>query len=543
MSQGSAISRVNPPTTTLAEQQAFSNFAANWAALNRTQPHLSIDPLPTDLEWVFGKDRALTLRDSAGNWLTGCSLPRRAAAEMLKHLNVTGLVGCFLAPTHSAQLRVALDRLRPEQALIAIVPQSDWLPALLACDFFADDLDQHRLWFAVGTDWKENLKELFEARPGLCTPTQFVRLPILEEELVDSLIGPAQKIFGEAATQRTKSSHELRKSYSRGNKPPCVVTNSQFRLWDDAGHVLGNLFTNHQCQKLNADDPCCASPFALTRATADCGALVIANTGRSDLPGVLPDSIGWITWAAGDRIPSFNSAMPIDRIITASAPLATRAGWRSDQIIEASFPIGSPAAATSTRGNSLSLICNTTDLSQPKELAEYSSHGVLWEMIQSDLRADPFVLTDIDSFLDHRVRKLNIATETLDRAMIIRELILPAYQQSLARLLIRAKLSLQLFGAGWDRLPEFAPLAAGEVKSRDTFQQIVHQSAGLVHVWPTQHPHMIDTMGRPVLRRRGVNGSSFLSDASQILMGKAAAPSPLHPPLTAELILHIIGAL
>lgn len=524
---------------TLAEQQAEHNFQANRAALSRIQPDLNVDPLPSDLEWIFGRDRALTLRDSAGNWLTGCSLPRRAAAEMLQKLSISGLVGCFLAPTHSAQLRIALDRLGPEQAIIAIVPQAELLPALLACDFFANDLDRHRLWFAVGPNWTTELKELFNDQPGLCTPTQFIRLPVLEEELVDSLIGPSQKIFSDVAIERSSAVRSARQSARRATSQPCVVTASQFRLWDDAGYALGKLFADSEQVKMDADDPCSASPLALARAAANCSALVIANTGRADLPGVLSDSIPWITWASGDRIPAYQGAEPIDRIITASPALAAATGWPASQIVEATYP--TIFSATNEKPcNALALICSTNDLTPPKELAEYSSHSLLWEMIIADLRSDPSVLNDIDSFLNHRIRKLNIAIETLNRPLFIRELIIPAYQQSLARLLIRAKIPLTLHGKGWDRLPEFAPHAIGQVRTRDEFEQIVQHSAGLVHAWPSQLPHAIDALGRPVLRRRGVNGSTFLNDAPQILAGRASLALPSSPRLTQQMIHQII---
>src|SRR5207237_8312447 len=103
-------------------------------------------------------------------------------------------------------------------------------------------------------------------------------------------------------------------------------------------------------------------------------------------------------------------------------------------------------------------------------------HRVLWELIAADLHGDAFVLTeDIDAFLARRMRKLDIAPETLPAARFIHDLILPAYQQGLARLLIHGKIPLRIFGRGWDRIPEFAAIASGSVKSRDNLRAIASQ--------------------------------------------------------------------
>src|SRR5205823_7742239 len=135
------------------------------------------------------------------------------------------------------------------------------------------------------------------------------------------------------------------------------------------------------------------------------------------------------------------------------------------QIIKASHPASCKTECFAT--DALALIVNTNPIDVPDNLTDFSSHRVLWELIAADLHNDPFVLTeDIDAFLTRRMRKLDIAAETLSSARFIAELILPAYPQSLARLLIRAKAPLRLFGNGWDRIPDFAPHAGGAFTGR-----------------------------------------------------------------------------
>jgi hypothetical protein len=523
--------------------QANSNLALNRSAIHLTQPGLIIGDLPPDVEWVFGRDRALTCRDRDSQWLCGCSLPRRAAAEMMQKLDIAGAVACFLSPTHGSQIRVALDKLRKEQAIIAIVPDANQLPFLLACDSFELDLQAHRLWFVIGEPWADDMRELFRIEPGLSTPSQFIRLPIADET-TDALIAPSQKVFGEATADRSTTIRTLRDSYQRQGSQICLLAPSQFRLWDDAGAALADLLAGHDAIHVDVDDPKQTSSLKLAQSVHGCSAIVSANIGRSNLQGVLNDSVPFITWCSGERIPDFNHAGPLDRIITAYPKLALAIGWPAQRITPATWPSDHPTKpGPSGPGQpNLALITNTHPLDPPADLIEFSSHRLLWELISADLSNDPFSLADdIDAFLSRRMRKLDIAAEAFPTQRFINELILPAYQQGVARILIRAKIPLALFGAGWDRLPEFATFAAGKVTSRENLREIASAHTGLVHSWPSFGPHPIDTLGRPILRRRGSHGTSFLSDARQILTGRSTPPVETLPTLSAKMILSLLA--
>src|SRR6202035_5470454 len=109
--------------------------------------------VPAGVDWVYARDGSLTARDSTG-WVSGCSLPLRAAQAMLQQLTVTGVVACFLSPVHGAQVRAALDKLDASQAVIALMPEMRDLRIALGCFDFSDDIQRHRLWFAWGENWE-----------------------------------------------------------------------------------------------------------------------------------------------------------------------------------------------------------------------------------------------------------------------------------------------------------------------------------------------------------------------------------------------------
>ena len=328
-------------------------------------------------------------------------------------------IGRLFFPDHAAQFRVALDRLRPEQAVIALVPDANDLPFLLACDHFDREIERHRLWFVAGEKWPQSLEGLFADHPGLCTPMQFIRLPIAESAIVDPLIESAQKIFATANGKRAQELGRFRESYTRRSSarmPSRPIRDSACGM-TPAQSCMRFSGTSMQCTlTLTIQHP---PRHWRCSAVGDCGVLVTANTSRADLANVLSESLPWITWASGTRIPNFRAAGPKNALITAYPQLARSAGWPANRIVEATFPKPGPAGpdAAPTLEAAFAIIINTHPLDPPSDLAEYSSHRVLWELIAADLHDDPFALTDdIDAFLTRRMCKLDIAAENFPRS-------------------------------------------------------------------------------------------------------------------------------
>ena len=536
--------------STHASTQAAANLAINLGAIRESQPSLyqSFSEIPIEIEWLYARDGALSAMEH-GQWLGGCSLPRRAAEAMLARFDVKGAVACFLNPSHASHLRVALRMIRPEQAIIAVIPNLHDLWIALHCEDFSTDIRSHRLWFAAGAEWESSLEQLFEDHAGLPTPAQFIRTPDVEAETIEKLIGAAQTIFSRIGTRRSTTTQSLRDNYLPVKRNRlCIVAGSRFRLWNDIGHaMLTALNGQNDLEQIHfdADDPACASPLALLQSASSCGAILTANTSRTDLPGLLPEQIIWITWVTTARIPGAALSGDNDRLILADPHLretAIKSGWRKEQIHIGGWPTTSESP-TASASRSLSIIVDTFDLKTPPDLMDYSSHSLLWEAIRHELSENPLTLTDANDFLSNRMTRMGLSEENFPRQRFIEKLILPAYQQGLARVLIKAKIPLRIFGSGWDEIDEFSSYAAGAIASREKFNAAIAQSTAVVHVWPSTLAHPIDAIQKPVVRRRDHKAQNFLSDAKSALAGNLPRAQSTTTALSADLIHHIISSL
>lgn len=543
---------------TLADRQAGNNFAANLATLRQTQDEIVawVADQSLELEWVLGRDRTLTALDASGRWLAGCSLPRRAADSILAKLEVRGAVACFLAPSHAAQIRSALAKLSAEQAIIAIVPEMRDLACMLHCEDFSGDLAGHRLWFVAGPAWEDGLRRLLEKQIGLAIPSQFIRTGELEADTAQLLIETAQQVFSEASAARSVAMQSAKQQFDAVAASPscpriCVVAPSRFRLWNDLGEaMLGTFRGREQIEAVHfdADDPACSSPLALVNAARNCHAIFTANTGRADLPGLLSEAIPWVTWVSGGRIPSGAMAGLDDHLILADAGLrqaATESGWPGSRIHVGTWPTRSATTSRQRTGTtpSLAMLVDTVSVKTPEDLTDYSSHALLWETIAQELERDPFVLDEVHGYLASRMRRFGIAEEAFAHARFVEKLILPAYQQAIAKALVKAKAPIKLYGQGWDSLPEFAPYAAGAVHTREQFNEAVGSCTGLIHVWPGAKAHPVEAAGAPVVRR-GQNIKTLLSHAKAVLDGRAdyCRDDAQSPQLSLELIRDILRA-
>jgi hypothetical protein len=546
---------------------AERNYQRNLQALQQSQPELAntvSSDLP-DADWLLGRDGCLTAR-LAGQWWSDCSLPLRAAQALLEKLELGATVSCFLSPTHAAQVRVTLDRLSAGQALIAVVPQISDFRLMIACDDFAGEIRAGRLWFVTGEQWDTELEQLLITRDGLPTPGQFARTTLVEGDQINAMIRRAQRVFSREINRRADPVRSLlRESTSRQAGQVCVIAPSAFRLWEDGGGVLRTIAKEQQWRAMDPDDPRQASPVAVARAAADCEVVVVIDRGRADLPSDLSVETRVITWLTGWAIPRFVAEGTRDRLLVIdpqrrSAVIA--AGWPADHVILAGWPAGWHGQAYSlargvfpahgSPGNgaplpmplerrSLAIIADTLVIASPT--FELSSQNILWESIHREIADDPFALgADLAGYLNHWLARVGIAEETVDRAAFVQRLILPAYQQGLARWLIGAKVALRLFGRGWDAIEEFAPHHVGEITDRAALCQAIEASAAVVHVWPGNGAHPVDTVARPILRRASKTKELWLAEAKRLTRSESRSPTASNtPPLSADLIRRAAG--
>jgi hypothetical protein len=502
---------------TRAQQTAEANLQANLSALADTQPRLLFADiaLPAGWEWIFGRDGTLTARSFEGQWWGGCSLPRRAAEVILKSLDASGRTVCFLRPPFAAQIRLALEKTRADQAIIALVPSIESLSVILHGEDFSADLRLHRLWFAWGEKWPEELATLFDENPGLPTPAQFVRGAAADKAEAEALIPAAQQVFAAVGVRRSQQLVPLRKNWRCSDRTPprcCVVAPSHFRLWDDGGDVLAKIFAEDtESIRFDSDDPASASPLILAESACQCDAVVSVNLAREDLGDVLPPEMPWVTWITRPRLPAATAAGKRDGLIVADVRWrrkAVDAGWPADRVEVAGWPALEIAAPAD--GAPVYLIADTRPLKAPAAVLELSSQNLLWEAIASELLADPLrVGGDPEKFLNRRRQEMRIGDGGFDAQLFLDQLIVPAFQQGMARLLIRKKTPLRLRGRGWDEIDEFAAIAGGPIDSRAQWVDAVTASAGLVFPSPLAHAHPIDALPRPIVRPAGSQNSAL----------------------------------
>ena len=516
------VLQIKSSTTNAAQPLAAANFRANRQATGEVSCEVP------EMEWLFARDGSLTAMSAGERWWGNCSLPRRAAEFMLRTLEIAGPVACFLSPVHAAQLRVALNRLNREQAIVAIVPDNTTLNVLLHCEDFSADLASGRLWFACGADWETKLERLFESAPGLATPAHFIRPIVADPHSMDEMIAAAQRVFAAVSERRARQIEHLKSRWSPSpnRRRLCLLESSRYAPWEDAAETLARNIARSTIDTsvcpYRLDDPRSASPLGLAEVLHGCDVIIAANRSRSQMPDVAPAQMPWITWVTVPHIPAADPVAENDHLLLADPRWrqpALDAGWPAERIHLAGWPGESTLVPNGGR-KSLAIVADTRAIEIPASVKEYSSQVLLWDAIARELADDPFAVgDDLQSYLGSRLSDMKVSRDGFDEATFIDRLIVPAWQQSVAGLLAREGFPLDLFGAGWSQLDDLAGLARGPVSSQQRLREIIVGSTALVHLWPADHAHAIDTCGRPVARPFANTRARHLRDVRLALSG------------------------
>jgi hypothetical protein len=541
-----------------ADRQAMTNFESNITSLRKLQPDIlqRVKDTYIPLTWALGRDGFLTARDGR-NWWTGCSVPLLAGREMLKKLDLVGTVGCFVCPWHAGQIRACFERIQPNQALIAIVPDPLTMAVILHCDDFAAEINAGRLLFASGWDWIDQLAALFKSHGGLPLPQNFVRTVLVDDAELDRYSSQAQTVISNETTRRTDEIALIRAfgdRQTRRSPKILVIAPTHFRLNDLSNIPLTTLCDGKPASAfvaLDPDNPQTTSPLAIANASQDAQAIVAANYFRQNFPNIVPTKTAWITWLTHG--PEFilppTPDCPSDSLLLADPQwksTAEKLGWNPKRIEIAAWPKNAalpvpPATSSATR---LGFFTDTFPLEVPQKLKDFSSHGLLWEMIAAELAANPLTLgEDALLYLDQRIARCQLPVENLDRALFIEKLIFPAYHQGLARALLAAGLPLALFGKGWLDIPEFREFSAGPIGHSQELIDGLATCAALIDPVPTKNLHQIESLDRPVLQPAGRPLHSFIQLIRQSLKQRPTPRKAAASPLSRGRIASIIPGL
>lgn len=504
------VTPASSPVDTLASRAARANLRANLNCLSHTQPELAVASCDREsLEWVFARDGFVSALTSSGTWLADCSVPLLAAQEFFREMRLSGSVVCMLLPTHAAQVLTVTDAIAPGQAQIVIVPEPADLSQVLHCADFTRAIASHSLWFAVGPDWSTQLAQLLSRHDGLGVPTQFVRLPITPDDVLLPFIQEAQKVFTRIASQRQEKLKSLAPRHRHGDRQRIVIAAPmRFRLWQDHGHALHSavqqaIAPGTEIDVVDLDDPLCASALHLAQVTRGADALCMVDATRTDLPGVVDDSVRWVTWSTGLR--AIEATGGHDRVIVSAPDRQQR-------------PPTSNAQAAPVPNRRIKIVCDLPPLDPPRRLEEFSSQRLLWQLICEELIQQPLSTgANPEIYLRERAARVGVDPAALPVTQFLNELIQPAFAVGVANVLRRAGLPLDLHGAGWEAHPKLQPHAQGRVSSREDLGRLIESGAVLVHVWPGARWHPVDSTGLHVLPTGGLTADALVSEARRLL--------------------------
>jgi hypothetical protein len=534
-----SVSQITPGGE--AERFFQSNLAAVARAISDAAERLKgwrarhTDQL-AEQTWVFGRDGSLTARDARGRWWGGSSLPLRVGRSLMRPLELRGRVGCFLAPGTAGQIRAALEKIAPDQAIIVVLPDELAAVVSLHCEDFSAALDAGQLWLACGENWAEQLAELLRVNEGLCIPQQYIRTGLIEEGQLQELLSAANGVFSAETARRQIRFQGPHIRLGAGSGRVCVAAGSHFALWDMAGPALAEaLCAGDRFPRLDGSRPTSASTTALAIAVADCEALVTADVYRADLPGVVADDIRWITWATQPRFAA--PAAAGDALLVADERWraeAIAAGWSADRVRVAGWPM--LGGGSIPHRGPLALIADVSVTAPPDRVKDYSSQAVLWEQIAAELEANPWALgQDLDAYLNARIAQLDIDGEALDRALFAEKVVLPTWRRGVARSLAKANLPLKLYGTGWDEDPEVAHHWAGPINSLQDLRQAAAGAAAVVYPSPVVHAHPAAALGRPVIIAQ--RSATMLRQAQDAISGRLPLPAAPRAVLCEQVVL------
>ena len=512
---------------TTYSQQAAQNLQINALALGYAIQAPAVDA------WLPARDGALSGQIN-GHWLAGCSVPKRSAEMMLRKYQFKGSVGCLLCPTHAHQIRTVFDRMDETQALIIILPENNVLSQILSCDDFSKELSASRLHFCLGMQWEQELIGLYQKHSGMSVPIQFIKLPILDAAVVDPVIKAAQKIFSDLLTSTNQRTLTARNSWKSGDEF-CIVAGNRFKLWNDAGWMLSEIFTSEPQQRVNPDLPLESAAVLVAERAKNAKGIITTDLGRADSSDLIHPNMPWICWITRARIPTFVATSPRDGLVLcdpAWTKIAQAAGWPANRIRVGGYPV----SATAAKGQSISIIYDLPSLTAPADIQDYSSQRLIWEAVAHDLSQNPFAVGfDPTAYLQKVIQRNRLTDSQFPIQLFIDRIVIPAHILGVAQLLISKNMPVALYGSGWETHEKTKAFAKGAIQSRQDFNDAIASSKLLINHTLSNHFHPILAAGLPVVSSAHMSADAFLRAIQ--------APAPVQPTalFTPSIVRELIG--
>lgn len=468
-------------------------------------------PAPT-LDYCLARDGSATAKRD-GQWLAGCSVPKRAAELTFRRENWAGRSLCLLAPSHGQQIAVVLDKLGPTKALIVIQPDVQILADMLASVDLTEPLCAGRLFFAED---ESSLAALFPANPGLAIPGQMARCCDADGETVARIIAWAQPVFSRLTggqAKRINAAAQL--AEKKIADQPLLLVGRAFRLWNDVGHTLAGTLggDDSRFRLLDSDQPTQAAE-AYQAEVAAMAPAVIADRPR---PAWARADHPWLTWLTRPAIPPFRPEFPRDGLLLADGAwiaAARNAGWPAQRVAVANWPA---LAVEPKPGAPLALIADLPSLDVPPDVAEWSVWQLSWEAMREELTRNPFALgDDAAKYVRRAPARLGLtADENYPVDRLVKDVVAPAYTLGMARWLAEKKVAFTLHGHGWQNEAALADQFKGPISDRGAFITALNASGGLID--PFLSPaHAIRAITLPQIKTVGRTSQRVMQDIGSL---------------------------
>ena len=474
-----------------AQQQAEHHWQANFAALpDWWKQRLTGLQMPAG-QWVWGRDGSLTMKMDTPDgpaWLSGTGLPRRVA-ESTSQTAITDVPAlCLAGPAQAQIVRVLLDRLGMDRPLWCVIRDAADAMAILHGDDFSAELAGGALQWVGADSLASDIEQITTTRPGVVVPLSIFKAS--DTTFTDAEADVILPQIGEALSAAQQSRQSAIERFAA--TPPAatdgrlVVAPSRFRLWADAGRVLGGVA---QGEQLDTDRCDSASVRWLAEQAAGANVIVAADLMRSDLPGAIHPGRTMVSWLSRPRaMVPFTGGR--DAIVVPTESERERwisAGWPSERTVVGGWP-----SRVESRGEGVLLAIDLGPSVMPEGIERMSSWAVLWKQIQAELIERPFALHaagGVEAYLADRsgqVGATSVPTEPFKFGCIE-----PAFIRGLGRFLREKVGNVHIAGRGWG--DDVSPITeAGQLK------QVLSESRLIID--PTLHGHAaIRTCGVPVV--------------------------------------------